>query len=437
MRNLNDQIVSLAAHGCAGALLWLCAACSGAAPAEPVVSCLRAERGADPARAALALAQRSAADRPSDVSAWVGAGEAWLRVARTHAQPAAFRAAQDCSERALQLEAASVPALHLRAQLLLNAHRFREARAAAQALVQREPADVLGWATLSDAALELGDVEAATEGVQQMLDRKPGLAAYGRAAHLAWLRGDRAGAKRLYRAAIDAGRPLRDPEPRAWLLVQAAWVFWHEGDHAGARNGFALALAELPDYAPALAGLGRSQLSAAAADGGRGYADAIRSLTRALSVQPLAETAWWLGDAYAASGDAERARAAYAQVEALGERGDPRTLALFYATQGRKDRAALRLARRAYREREDVYSRDALALALYRNGELAQAAKLAESVLAAGVPEARLLYHAGLVLRAAGAAARGGEAMQRALALNPHFDLRLTGDLPDARLALR
>jgi Flp pilus assembly protein TadD len=95
------------------------------------------------------------------------------------------------------------------------------------------------------------------------------------------------------------------------------------------------------------------------------------------------------------------------------------------------------LARRAYGERQDYYAKDALAFALYRNGELDQAKPLARELLSSGVPDARLLYHAGLILRDAGDAARGGEAMQRALALNPRFDLRLTGALHDTVMAAR
>ena len=434
---------------CAVVWLGLCglSACSArnSAPSgsseHGLVSCLAAESGEGPARQALRKAQQTASERAGDVNAWVATGDAWLRVARTHARPELFSAAQDCAERALGVDANAAPAMRLRALVMMNAHRFSEARAQARALLERDAADVLSWATLSDAELELGNLEAATEAVQQMLDRKPCLASYGRAAHLAWLKGDRVGSKRLYRAAIQAGQQLHDPEPRVWMLVQAAWVFWHEGDYAGAREGFGLALEQLPDYAPALEGLGRTLLSAGAQraglDGAAEYREAIRVLERALAQHALAETAWWLGDAYAAVGDSQRANAAYARVEALAERSDPRTLSLFYATQARKDRAALRLARNAHRERQDYYAKDALAFALYRNGELEQAAPLARELLASGVPDARLIYHAGLIMRDAGDAAHGGEALRRALSLNPRFDLRLTGALHDTVLATR
>src|SRR5262245_3459986 len=87
-----------------------------------------------------------------------------------------------------------------------------------------------------------------------MVDLKPGLASYGRAAHLRHLQGDVKGAKRLYQLAIGAGDPTRDPEPRAWMIVQAALLFLDQKDYAGAEAGFDLALREIPGYAPALRG---------------------------------------------------------------------------------------------------------------------------------------------------------------------------------------
>jgi tetratricopeptide (TPR) repeat protein len=153
---------------------------------------------------------------------------------------------------------------------------------------------------------------------------------------------------------------------------------------------------------------------------------AIKHLERAQAKHAQPEAAWWLGDAYAAAGQPALAQAAYAQVERLASRTDPRTLALFCATQGRELRRGLVLAKRAFQERPDVYSKDVLAYSLFRSGDIAQAAVLARQLLAVGTPDARILYHAGLILQASGAAVEGVELQGRALELNPRFDLRLT-----------
>jgi tetratricopeptide (TPR) repeat protein len=237
----------------------------------------------------------------------------------------------------LVLNPDDVVATQLVGLTLLNDHRFEEARDLARRLLDHHPDDPLSWGTLSDAELELGHVDAAIAAAQQMMDRKPNLPSYGRAAHLQWLQGDRKGAKLTYQQAIASGREHKDREPSAWMITQAAWVFWHEGDYAGAAAGFDLALREVPDYAPALEGRGRAALALGDS------AAAITWLRKALAAHPLVETAWALGDAHTLQGDRASASKAYLRAVELGSRHDPRPLALFYATKSRDPREALRL----------------------------------------------------------------------------------------------
>jgi tetratricopeptide (TPR) repeat protein len=259
------------------------------------------------------------------------------------------------------------------------------------------------------------------DAAQRMLDLKPNLPSYGRAAHLRWLQGDSAGAKLLYQQAIHAGEAQKDPEPRAWMIVQAAWLFWHEGDYRGAQAGFDAALAQLPKYAPALEGKGKAALALG------DYVDAVRWLEQAYQAHPLIETAWWLGDAYQLKGDAAQARKYHERVERDGERLDPRTLALYLATRDREPEKALRLARAEHAQRADVWSKDVLAWASYRAGLLQDALKLSAEALAHGTKDARLLYHAGVIRRAAGASAEGDALIEQATRLNPYFDRILLG----------
>ncbi|HEX2676621.1 MAG TPA: tetratricopeptide repeat protein, partial [Polyangiales bacterium] len=391
-----------------------------AKPAAP--TCLATISGEGGAEQQLRRAQAKLSTTDTAASTWVEVGQAWMRVARVRTQPQLYRAAEDCTTQALARAPHDAAALRLRGLMSMNAHRFAEARALALELLARDPADSLSWGTLSDAELELGRVPEAMAAAQQMVDLKPSLLSYGRAAHLRWMTGDVAGAKQLYRAAIAAGQQQVDPEPRSWMIVQAAWVFWHEGDYEGAARGFELALSQVPAYAPALEGLGRTALA-------RGdYREAARVLERAQGLHPLAETAWWLGDAYALAGDRVRAAAAYREVERLAAGADPRTLAAFYAARAREPAQAVRLAQLAFAERQDCYSKDVLAFALFRSGELQEAKRLAGEAIALGVRDARLLYHAGMIFRAAGAAAEGVKLMHDALRLNLGFDPRLTGD---------
>jgi len=140
-------------------------------------------------------------------------------------------------------------------------------------LIERDADDVGAWGLMSDASLELGAIADATAAAQRMMDLKPSLLSYGRAAHLRFLAGDAAGALDLYGLAITSGRHLKDREPSAWMMVQAALVFLDKGDYAGADAGFDAALREVPSYAPALAG----KLQAAQARAGAPATDSIKA----------------------------------------------------------------------------------------------------------------------------------------------------------------
>jgi tetratricopeptide (TPR) repeat protein len=257
---------------------------------------------------------------PDKSDAWVLLGRAWIRKARTESDPGYYLNAKACADVALDLMPDNRAAENLIAMVLINQHKFDEARDVAQQILRKAPTDQMAFGTLSDAFLEVGRYDEAIDATQKMMDLKPALPSYARASYLAWLRGDEKTALENIHGAIDAGKDPNDPEPRCWSMVQAAMIFWHKGDHVGADAGFAAALKECPDYPPALVGRGRVAL-------GQGdFARAKEALEPAFKQSPLAETAWLLGDARGGAGDAKGAEDAYAQVVKIGRAADLRTL---------------------------------------------------------------------------------------------------------------
>jgi tetratricopeptide (TPR) repeat protein len=98
-----------------------------------------------------------------------------------------------------------------------------------------------------------------------------------------------------------------------------------------------------------------------------------------------------------------------------------RELALFYADHGRRLPEALDLARRELDVRRDVYTWDVLAWTRYQNGRVPEAAAAMGDALQLGTRDARLLFHAGMIYRAAGDTDRARDYLGQALALNPRF----------------
>jgi tetratricopeptide (TPR) repeat protein len=229
----------------------------------------------------------------ADAGGFVAVGRAWVRLARHTRDERLYRHAEACARQALEHQPELPDALTLRGLSLMTQHRFEAVVELAEGVLGRDGDNELAWALLSDARLELGQRTAAIDAAQRMLDLRPGLPAYARAAHLRFLQGDSPGAKRLYRRAIRAGQHGGDREALAWVLCEAAQLFLHEGDHAGADAGFDQALGALPDYAPALLGKGRAALA-------RGdFAVAKRLLSRAHAAAPSEQSAALIADANA------------------------------------------------------------------------------------------------------------------------------------------
>ncbi|MFO0758581.1 MAG: tetratricopeptide repeat protein [Byssovorax sp.] len=382
---------------------------------SPRALCLARAEGPAPVDQEIRAYQQSIARMPQKTDFWIVLGQRWVRKARETTDPGYYLNASACADVALELEPNYRLALDLRGLVYLSDHKFAQAAELSRDILRQAPDDVMALGTLSDALLEMGRVDEATAAAQQMNDLKPSLPAYARASYLRWLRGDTASAKTIIRKAMDAGDP-KDPEPLAWVLVQAALIFWHEGDYEGAEKGFDRALTAVPDYPPALVGKARAAL-------GLGDAPrAVKLLEKAHAQSPLVETAWLLGDAKEAAGDAKGAEEAYALVVKHGRQIDGRTLALFFATKNRDLDEALALAEAEKKTRDDLTTEDALAWVLYRKGRLAEARAAIDHATALGTPDARILYHAGAIALSAGDRAGGEKLLRRALELNPAFD---------------
>lgn len=362
----------------------------------------------------------TAAAHPNQTTAWLGLGQLWISQARLTNDPGYYLSADACAEHVLRTYPDFAPALTLRGLVLLNQHRFVEARHLAERVLQDNPKDDLAWGIVSDAKLELGDYAGAEAATDHMLQARPGLPSFTRLAHLRWLRGDQSGAIEAVRLAVDAGDP-KQPEPLAWVLVQAASLFWHAGDSEGASAGFRQALAVSPDYPAALVGLARVTLAQERPAAGEMH-QAIAWLRRAYEQNPAWETAALLVRTLDRTGQGAEARALEQRIDAEAERSDPRWASLYWSSRDAHVERALMLARSEFASRPDVYSADALAWALYRSGQLEQAWQLSEQFAAVGILDARLLYHRGAIAVAAGHPEVGGRQLREALARNPYFE---------------
>lgn len=364
------------------------------------------------------VARPSAAAPAFDPSAALAQGADALQRARETADPGAYAQAEAAFDSVLAIEPESVPALIGLGSLSLSRHEFADALAFGQRArrLDRSTASVLG--VLADAQTELGRYVQALATVQSMVDLRPDLASYSRVSYQRELHGDLPGAIAAMQLAVDAAGPAT--ENTEYVRVQLGNLQFATGDLGAARVTFLRALARIPDYHLALAGLAR----VAAADGD--LPASIELYQRAKAKLPLPEIVIGLGEALEASGQDVAAADEYALAEAMqrlnasyGMRVDLE-LAGFFADHG--DAAtALRLARRAHADRPTIYAADTLAWALYQSGRPRAALQFAHEALRLGTRSSRLLYHAGVIEAALGRSDAAREHLAASLTLNPAF----------------
>ncbi len=358
---------------------------------------------------------------PANVDAYAALGAAYVQRARETGDPTYYGKAEAVFAGALKRDPDHVEALIGKGTLALARHDFRAALALGEQARVANPKIARIYGVIGDAQIELGMYDQAVQTIQMMVDMRPDLSSYSRVSYLRELYGDLPGATEAMQAAVRAGGA--NAENTQWVRVQLGHLHFNQGNLALAEREYAQALAQLPDYVPALAGL--AQVRAAE---GR-YDAAVELYTRATQRMPLPEYVIALGDLYAKIGDQEQAQRQYELVQAidrlLAENGVNTELetALFFADHDIDLPASLAKARAAYAERKSIHTADGLAWTLYKTGSYQEAQRYAVEALKLGTRDALKLFHAGMIAKALGEEDQARAHLQAAIALNPHFSL--------------
>ena len=340
--------------------------------------------------------------------------------------------AEAALNKSLALESTHIdaaPAFTQLATVHLAEHRFHEAAADAQKAIALDPAEPTPYPYAGDAELEQGNYDAAEKLYAHLADPGDGRPHRGlaflaatRAASYDWIMGNTAKASEEMRSAAAIAQELHMPaENVAWTHFMLGEQLFQAGNLPDAESEEAQALKEFPRYHRALAEMGRIRAAEGRIDEG------ITFYKQALDVVPMPVYAAALGDLYTLQGKRAEAEKQYALVEFIAKLSElnhdvyNRELALFYADHDRNLPTALELARRELTVRHDVYTWDALAWALAKNGKDAEAADASEKALACHTQDALLEYHAGVIASRLGDQQKAATHLRKALTLNPNF----------------
>lgn len=387
--------------------------------------------------------QKQVRKSPDDYSGYGALGAAFLQKARETGDIDDYDLAERALAKALALVPqdfrAADPLVHM-ALVCMGEHRFTDALAFAQKAVGTGSGNLAAFAIEGDAYTDMGDYEQAESvyDTVQVLGQQttPALTlAYmsdSRRAYLRYLHGDTAEAIRLMKSSIAAALQANIAgENLAWLYFELGERYFQAGDLEGADLSYKSGLSAYPNHYRCLAGLAKAR----AAQGG--FGESIELYQRSIAIIPFPVYVAELGDVYRRLGKDKDARQQYDLVEYIGHLSKlnrvlaNRELALFYADHGIKLQEALELARNELEVRHDIYTWDALAWVLYKNGQFPEAGRAMEKALSLHTNDPLLLFHAGMIDHSLAKDAEAADFLSRALTTNRQFHVL------DAELAAR
>jgi tetratricopeptide (TPR) repeat protein len=308
----------------------------------------------------------------------------------------------------------------LEARLAFHLHRLADvARILDTVAPARQSAE--GQTLLADLDLQHGRLsEAAARYAAVIAKTRP----WGALAGLAWLKlklGDAAQADRLY---VEAADELTAKEMRsfAWLELQRGALDLAHGRHDEAQAHYARAARAYSGWW--LVDEHRAELLAAQGD----LEEAAALYEKIVAAVPRPELHQALGQLYGmmerpgrARSQVVQARAGYLMSVRRGGVHYLHHLADFYAEAMIDGAKAVEWARRDLALRENYATQAALAWALLRAGQAAEAAAWMDRALASDVRDAHLFAQAAAVFDATGDAARAARMRDLARAINPRL----------------
>ncbi|MDN5749815.1 MAG: tetratricopeptide repeat protein [Pseudonocardia sp.] len=287
-------------------------------------------------------AQQTLRRTPEDAPTWARLGAADTERARITGDPSYYGQAQGALDRSLQVDPVDNGEALIGLGQLANArHDFEAARDYGERARRLRPYTGEVYGVLVDAYAQLGQSEAATAALEEMLGVEPGLAAFTWASYDLELRGRVDEARAALERALFAAQ---SPEDVAFCRYYLGELAWNNGDVDEAATQYAAGLTARPDDVALLQGTAKVAWA-------QGRTDEALALYQGITTRvPLPGYLLEYGELLQAAGRDEEAQAQY-DVLAIQQRlyaaegsTDDQVAALIAADHG-EPAEALRLAR--------------------------------------------------------------------------------------------
>ncbi|SDW52026.1 Tetratricopeptide repeat-containing protein [Amycolatopsis xylanica] len=367
---------------------------------------------------AITTARDKLARRDQDPRTWAELGAAYVEAARAHSDPTYYPKAEAALRKSLAQQADGNGKALAGLGALANArHDFAAARDWGEKAKAVLPDNAEVYGVLTDAYTQLGDTEAATTALQRMLDLKPGVSSFTRAAYEFELHGRVDDARNaLDRALADA----IDPGDIVFCRHLLGELAFDNGDVDTAERHYDAGLRAVPDAASLLQG--KAMVAAA-----RGRTqEALTGFQALVFRQPNLGNLQAYALLLTSTGDLEGAGRQYTIIEQQqkvdADSGANIDLEASLVAVDRGNAAqALELAEAEWARRHPVFVADAVAWALHLNGRDTEALPYTDQAARTGWRNATFLYHRGMILAGLGRKPEAVTALAEALRINPNF----------------
>jgi cytochrome c-type biogenesis protein CcmH/NrfG len=362
---------------------------------QPLLSSPATAQDDSPAQQRIAAARQQLKVDPKKVQAYNELAIGFLRRVRETADPNYLNQADDALAQGLKLDSTDFQLQRTQVALMLSRHQFLEARELATALHHRVPDDVMTYGCLAEADMGLGNYSEAETNAQWMMNLRPNnTPALLVGARLRVLFGDNRGAIEFLNRAGAQTSPV-EVEEQAWIANQIASILIDSGQIDVAAQALQQAAQVFPNYPYTMENLARVRMAQNRAG------DAVQLLTQATALDRDPHALYQLAKAQDAAGQKPDARATLAEFEKLASDSaratdeSKRDLILMDAERPDTALDALKLAQAEIQTRQDVWTLDAYAWALYANARFQEADAAAQKAIAVGIQSAQIFDHAG------------------------------------------
>ena len=367
---------------------------------------------------------------PQDYKSMLALAQAYIQESRVTGDHAYYdKAALDVLNNVLENEPKNFEALCCKATVLLSQHHFAEGLEVAKLALPINPDNAFIYGIMCDANVELGKYDEAVKMADKMISIRPDNRSYARVSYLREIYGDMPGAIQAIKLAVSAGYP--GLEQTEWTRNILAHLYESTGKIDSAEIQYRIALQERPEYAFAIAGLGRI-----AKDKGN-YKEAITYYEKAKGMINEYSFSDELTDLYRLNKEIDKAAknadevikmlSPTSDVEGESGHGHYADKELAYAYLKLNDtESALKHALIEYERRPDnIDVCETVAWVRYRKGEFAEANKMINKALRTNSKNPVLLCRAGLIKIKAGEVDKGEKLIKLALETDPFIDTDL------------